>query len=240
MELGGKAHLGVAHVLVKLALAVAWVQYTRAGTCRVAASGHELDGLGRRVLFARTGFLRVRGINLVLAVVVFCVFDVAIVHVMGKRRLVLHRAGRRGWRGHQQVARVFAVLGLKPVLGQEILVLKPGVGRDHVGRSVLVLANLHQTRMQDVLLLVVVALVVQRGVAEVRLVWRRGLAIGPKVAGRAFRLLRLRQLAGGLAGSPILGMGDGLLHLLGHGGVALDIGHHVRALGRRLVAVVID
>ena len=205
--LGRKALLGERHVSVELFVVVA---HRSAG----GQALDDLDGLGRHVLFALSRDLLLRRVDLVLAVVLQGVLDVVLAHVVGERRLVADVAGGLGGRGHDDGTRHLAVLGLEPVLGQELVVLEPRIGRDHVRRAVFVLADLHQSGMQDVLLLVVEAQAVVGLVAEVRLVGRRGLAVGPEVAFRAFLALVLVQLVRLAPGGPIFGVRDGTLHLL--------------------------
>jgi hypothetical protein len=81
----------------------------------------------------------------------------------------------------------------------------------------LALRHIHQTWVQDVLLLVVEAFASNSGVAEVSLVWCGGLAVAAEVAFWAFCLLLWGQLMLFTASRPVLGVRDVRFHLLGHG-----------------------
>ena len=181
-----------------------------------------------------------RWINLVFTVVLQRVRNVRFTYVVCERCLVADVAGRRGRRGHQDGARHLAVLGLEPILGQELLVFEPGISWDHVRRTVIVLAHLHQPGVQDVLLLVIVPQALMCGVAIVRPVGRGGFVARGVVPLWAFLALVLVQLVWRTPGGPVLGVRDGALHLLVERRVPLDVGHHVRVLGRRLLALVVD
>ena len=77
----------------------------------------------------------------------------------------------------------------------------------------LALRHIDQSRMQDMLLLVVVAPAIDSRVAIVGLLRRRGLAVATKVPLGAFFLLFMAQLMLFPASRPVLGMGDVLFHL---------------------------
>ena len=85
----------------------------------------ELDGLRCAVLFACRFDLIFWFVDLVLAFVFNCVLDVLVAHVVGERCLVPNVAGGLSRCGHQYVTSLFAVLGLEPVLRQELGVHEP-------------------------------------------------------------------------------------------------------------------
>ena len=206
-----------------------------------AAFGKELNRLRWQILFAGAGYLFMRRVNLVFALVFLGVFNIRLAHVVRERCLVAHVAGGHRRRGHQYRACHLAVLGHVPILlGQEFLVFEPRIGRNHVRRAVVVLAHLHQPRVQYVLVLVIKALAAQRSMAVVRFVRRSGLTLRAEMALRPFVALVFGQFVVRASGGPVFGVRDRALHFLIKRRIPLDVRYHVRILGRCLLALVVD
>ena len=99
--------------------------------------------------------------------------DVVLAHVVRERRLVEDAARRRRRRRHEDGARILAVARLETLRGQEVVVLEARIRGDHVRRAVVVVADLHEARVENMLLLVLVDAAVVRDVPVVREIGRR-------------------------------------------------------------------